>query len=139
MRYIVVDLEATCWKTGNGTDRQEIIEIGAVMLTPDGAQPWPEFAQFLRPIAEPILSEFCTQLTGITQADVDGAQTFDRVFPAFVKWIGPDPFTLCSWGTYDLNQFRLDCERYKITFPATFERHLNLKKAFAQWKQIKLC
>ena len=57
----------------------------------------------------------------------------------FVTWIGDDPFTLCSWGAYDLNQFKADCDRHRVEFPATFERHINLKTAFAQWKAIKPC
>ncbi|HLY26034.1 MAG TPA: 3'-5' exonuclease [Aggregatilineales bacterium] len=139
MNYIIVDLEATCWKTGTDPARQEIIEIGAVMLTPGAAQPMPEFARFVRPVNEPVLSDFCVSLTGITQADVDGANPFDVVFGAFVTWIAAEPFTLCSWGAYDLNQFRVDCSRHQIALPTTFERHINLKKAFAQWKGIKPC
>jgi inhibitor of KinA sporulation pathway (predicted exonuclease) len=32
MRYIVVDLEATCWDGVRGSPKMEIIEIGAVQL-----------------------------------------------------------------------------------------------------------
>jgi len=31
IRYVIVDLEATCWQKGGIRDRMEIIEIGAVL------------------------------------------------------------------------------------------------------------
>lgn len=139
MYYVIVDLEATCWENGTNPSRMEIIEIGAVLLEASNTQPSKEFSQFVKPIAESVLSAFCTQLTSIQQRDVDNAEYFYQVFPAFLDWIGPEPFTLCSWGAYDLNQFRTDCQRHGISFPTTFEQHINLKKAFAQWKRVKPC
>jgi len=139
MRYVIFDLEATCWETGSKPTRMEIIEIGAVLLPHADAQPEREFARFVKPIAELTLSTFCTQLTSITRADVDSAADFRVVFPEFLNWIGVEPYTLCSWGAYDLNQFRVDCQRHQIAIPSAFERHINLKKAFAGWKNIKPC
>lgn len=132
MRYIIVDLEATCWQTGSSPSRMEIIEIGAVRLDAPAGPPVAEFNAFVCPIVEPQLSVFCLQLTGIQQMDVDTADPFPYVLEYFLDWIGDDPFTLCSWGAYDLNQFRIDCARHKVPFPATFERHLNLKQEFAR-------
>jgi 3'-5' exoribonuclease 1 len=108
MRYIIVDLEATCWeKTGivdpAGNRPNEIIEIGAVMLPSASSPAVDEFGRFVRPVAEPALSDFCTKLTSITQPDVDSADTFPTVFQEFLDWIGREPFVLCSWGQYDLN------------------------------------
>lgn len=138
-RYVVVDLEATCWENVRIPGRNEIIEIGAVELLTAKGPPSREFSRFVRPVAEPELSEFCTELTSIRQSDVDGAETFDRVFPEFVDWIGEEPFVLCSWGAYDLNQFRVDCARHEIALPSTFLRHLNVKAAFASLHCIKPC
>ena len=131
MRYVIVDLEATCWDGGGGRNRMEIIEIGAVEMPSADAPPGREFAAFVRPAAEPVLSDFCRELTTIAQADVDRAEAFPHIFGTFVEWIGAEPFTLCSWGQYDLNQFRADCRRHGIPLPATFERHVNLKALFA--------
>jgi inhibitor of KinA sporulation pathway (predicted exonuclease) len=132
VRYIVVDLEATCWADNGGRERMEIIEIGAVeMLSADG-EPAREFSRFVRPVVDATLSDFCRELTSIGQRDVDGAEDFVSVFADFVEWIGEaPPFVLCSWGGYDLNQFRVDCARHHLALPAAFERHVNLKKHFA--------
>ena len=137
MRYVIVDLEATCWEKGTNPDRMEIIEIGAVMLDASTGSASKEFASFVKPVASPALSDFCTQLTSIRQEDVDGAGYFWTVFPQFVAWIGDAPFRLCSWGAYDLNQLRKDCERHRMPLPAAFENHVNLKKEFSRLKGVK--
>ena len=139
MRYIVVDLEATCWRERSDRTQMEIIEIGAVVLQTSAGPTRAEFSRFVKPIASPKLSEFCTELTSICQEDVDHADYFWTVFPNFLEWIGEESFVLCSWGAYDLNQFRQDCRRHGMTFPVTFEQHINLKKEFARWKNIRPC
>lgn len=139
MRYVIVDLEATCWETGQTPQRMEIIEIGAVLMETGTDKPNAEFAKFVKPINEPILSEFCTKLTSIRQAEVDKAEKFYQVFPQFIDWIGDKPFTICSWGNYDMSQFKIDCERHSIIFPDTFLNHINLKSEFARLKNVKRC
>jgi 3'-5' exoribonuclease 1 len=139
MQYIIVDLEATCWENTRNTNRMEIIEIGAVLLMSISHEPVSEFNRFVRPVVEPKLSDFCRKLTSITQTNVDKADTFGTVFHEFLDWIGQEPFVLCSWGAYDLNQFRTDCQRHGIAFPETFERHINLKKEFARVFNIRSC
>ena len=118
----------------------EIIEIGAVILDGDSCQVVGEFASFVRPISEPVLSDYCIHLTSIQQSDVSTAENFKRVFTKFLDWIGPSPYKICSWGDYDIRQFRTDCERHELRFPKHFsENHINLKKAFASLRGIRPC
>lgn len=137
MRYLIVDLEATCWKKGSTPERMEIIEIGAVMLESAVGPISGEFAAFVRPVRRPVLSRFCKELTSIRQDDVDAAAEFTSVFEQFLNWVGNQPFTWCSWGAYDLKQLRIECERRGIPFPESFGRHINLKKAFAEVQGIR--
>jgi inhibitor of KinA sporulation pathway (predicted exonuclease) len=137
MRYVILDLEATCWEDRQDPERQEIIEVGAVMLESAAGPVSSEFCRFVHPVASRELSAFCTRLTSITQADVDGAETFAPVFHAFEAWIGPEPFTLCSWGAYDLRQLQKDCARHKIAFPDIMNRHINLKQEFSRWRGVR--
>lgn len=139
MRYVIVDLEATCWEGGSNIERMEIIEIGAVTLESSHGPAGEEFSAFVKPVIEPMLSEYCMQLTSIRQTDVNNADNFKMVFPRFIDWIGSQPFILCSWGNYDLKQFRVDCERHNIPLPESFLRHNNLKQEFADLKGIKPC
>jgi 3'-5' exoribonuclease 1 len=138
VQHIVVDLEATCWDPPQ-RERSEIIEIGAVRLD-DDLTIVDEFDSFVRPVAEPELTPFCMTLTSIMQADVDAADPFTVVFPRFQAWIGTEDYRLCSWGFYDVGQFRRDCGRHGLPFPERFEKHhLNLKEAFAAWRGVDRC
>jgi len=139
MELIVVDLEATCWDTSRPRNQMEIIEIGAVRLDAS-LTIVDEFDSFVRPVIEPKLGQFCTALTTIQQADVDVADMFPAVFTRFLEWIGTGPYRLCSWGFFDVGQFRLDCTRFGLVFPEQFESdHLNIKQVFADWKAVRRC
>jgi inhibitor of KinA sporulation pathway (predicted exonuclease) len=139
MDLIVVDVEATCWDEPRPRNRMEIIEIGAVRLDA-GLQVVDELDLFVRPVVEPTLSAFCTDLTSITQAEVDAADPFSMVFPTFAEWIGDGEHRLGTWGAYDVGQFRLDCVRHGVAFPEWFETgHRNLKTEFAAWRGVRRC
>lgn len=137
MRYVIVDLEASCWEQNMPRDAMEIIEIGAVLLASSTGPSIGDFASFVRPVAHRQLSDFCTRLTGIRQEDVDSADPFSMEFRKFEEWIGAEPFWLCSWGGYDLNQFQTDCRRHNMELPASFQRHINLKKEFSKLQRTK--
>ena len=119
---IIFDLEATCDDKGNWDN--ETIQIGAVRINDEET-----FNVYIKPIVNPVLTSFCTALTGITQDKVDGAESFPVVFTAFLKWAGPDA-TFFSWGYYDKNQFKKDCERHGLPFPLF--SHRSLKHEYAQ-------
>ncbi len=139
MHYVIVDLDATCWDDSRSRDQMETIEIGAVRLDGDLAV-LDEFASFVRPVVEPALSEFCKELTAISQHDVDGADTFPAVFARFRSWIGDGTYRLCSWGFYDAKQFRQDCDRHGVEFPNAFQDdHVNIKKEYSAWKGVRPC
>jgi inhibitor of KinA sporulation pathway (predicted exonuclease) len=117
----------------------EIIEIGAVMLSSASGPVESEFNAFVRPTEEPMLSKFCTTLTSIRQEMVDAADPFPAAFARFMEWAGSEPYTLCSWGKYDLRQFEVDFTRHRMQKPPSFDRHINLKRAFCESRGIKLC
>jgi inhibitor of KinA sporulation pathway (predicted exonuclease) len=75
------------------------------------------------------VSPFCTELTGLTQADVDGGVDFatacalvrDDLRGRYRPW--------ASWGDYDRRQFERQCvgpTRYPFG-----SRHINVKERFA--------
>jgi len=99
MQYIIFDLEATCWEKTSKAVRQinEIIEIGAARLDAN-AQVVDTYQTFVRPTKNPILSNFCTKLTSITQVDVNGASEFADVMMGFEDWIGVSPDTVFCRG-----------------------------------------
>jgi inhibitor of KinA sporulation pathway (predicted exonuclease) len=77
-KYVIFDLEATCYDRSSDETipdgfRNEIIEIGAVMLDENGLE-ISRFGKFAKPLTFPTLSKFCTKLTTITQEDVDNTR-----------------------------------------------------------------
>lgn len=129
MNYIVFDLEATCWE-GADVGQNEIIEIGAVKIS-SHKQIVSEFARFIKPLKHPVLSDFCTRLTSIKQADVNSAQYFNVVAEEFKTWIGYsiEEYVLCSWGLYDKKQFESDCKLFGMD-TGWVTPHVNLKQQY---------
>lgn len=128
--YVVVDLEATCDDRGSvPRDESETIEIGAVLVDPTTLEAVDELQTFVRPVVHPRLTTFCTELTTITQADVDAAPTFAAA-AARLATFGRNA-VFCSWGAYDRVQLARDAHRCGIAPPLP-GRHLNLKELFAR-------
>lgn len=83
--FAVADLETT----GLDAESAEILEFAAVLVEPDGSVA-SEFSMLVRP-QNPIPAEI-TQITGITQADVDAhGQPLALALAAFLKHIGNRP------------------------------------------------
>ena len=126
MRYLVVDLEATCWSKEEDptlaliqSEESEIIEIGAVALD-ESLAPIDEFQRFVRPVRHPKLSGFCTKLTTITQQDVDTASDFDVVYAQFDAWMGGAGgagLDFVSWSRYDHRQLVHQCHVAGLSRP----------------------
>ena len=130
--FLILDLEATCSNDGSiPSQEMEIIEIGAVMVNRSSWEIDSEYQQFIKPVIHPKLTDFCTQLTTITQQDVDTAPIFPEVIPQFKEWIDSYPDNIfCSWGNYDKKQFIQDCQFHNLAYPFGSE-HRNIKKEFS--------
>lgn len=124
MNYIILDLEATCWENDR-TKPNEIIEIGAVKIS-SRLQKTDEFQTFIKPVIHPWLSDFCKNLTSITQDDVNSAPYFPEAIRLFQNWIGEEPYCLCSWGFYDKTQLNKDCGLHKLNTD-WLRNHISLK------------
>ncbi|RLW01454.1 hypothetical protein DV515_00007924 [Chloebia gouldiae] len=83
---IVLDFEATCWGD-RGRRGPEIIEFPAVLLNTSTGAIESEFHMYVQPQEHPILSKFCTELTGITQNQVDQGVPLNICLSQFLKWI----------------------------------------------------
>lgn len=141
MQFIIFDLEATCWENDR-TRTNEIIEIGAVKLN-DRLEFIDAFSKFIKPSLNPILSEFCTNLTSISQNDVDSASSFNKVMSDFENWaLSQDTNVLfCSWGFYDKKQIIRECriKNYSGRIIKLLDKHISLKHRFAELKRIEPC
>lgn len=137
--FLVVDLEATCDQPSSfPREESEIIEIGAVLVEARTLSPVAEFDTFVRPILHPRLTAFCTELTSITQDQVDGAPGFPAALELLGAFLGERRGLLSSWGAYDLNQLRRDAARHQVPLPFG-PGHWNVKEAFAAARREKPC
>ena len=117
-RYlVVVDFECTC-EDQEEPYVHEIIEFPAVLLDTIRRREVRHFHAFVKPTERPVLSDFCTRLTGIDQAKVDGAETLDRVLVKFCAWLDEfagENYSLAADCQSDLRHFLLaECRRKKI-------------------------
>ncbi len=135
-RYIILDLEATCWEN-RSAKHSEIIEIGAVCVDQETTIQG-EFQTFIRPKLHPTLSDFCVELTHIEQEMIDQAPMFPEGLAQFQAWIqGFDaPYWLASWGFYDRKQLTKDCQLHQLDIQ-WMNRHISLKHQYAQFKRMK--
>ena len=137
MNFIVYDLEATCWKYKPPSFTQEIIEIGAVKVNPYG-ETVDTFNHFVKPVVHPNLSAFCTELTSITQEDVDKSKGFEEVLEQFQEFIGiydNEDYLLCSWGFFDRRALQNDCTLHKLE-KEWAEKHISLKHQYKELKRL---
>lgn len=69
------------------------------------------FQSYCRPVINPKLSEFCKELTGITQEQVDQADTFPLVLERFETWLKnhklgtKNKFAMATDGPWDMGRF----------------------------------
>ncbi|MCO1335857.1 exonuclease domain-containing protein [Microbulbifer sp. OS29] len=136
--FLIVDLEATCCnKQSIARNEMEIIEIGAVMVEAETLSVVDEFTTFVRPVRKPLLTAFCTELTSICQADVNGAPVYPAAIKQFKAWLYQyESFLFCSWGDYDKAQLHQDSQFHKVSYPIGTE-HINIKKLFSLNQNLK--
>nr|XP_006820700.1 PREDICTED: 3'-5' exoribonuclease 1-like [Saccoglossus kowalevskii] len=145
---VVIDYEATCEKE-NPTDYvHEIIEFPVVLINSKTLKMEKEFRTFCRPVLHPKLSDFCTELTGITQAQVDGAPLFSDVLDQFENWLEENKlgseysFAIVTDGPWDIICFlNVQCVLSQISFPEYARRWINIRKLFSNYyhtRRLKL-
>lgn len=138
-RYLYcIDLEATCDVVGESQfprplavvpDQMETIEIGLVVIDLETLEVVDKFQRFVRPRINPILTDFCKQLTSIQQADVDGASTYAEVGQELGAFIARYPDAAwASWGDYDARQLERDAALAACPSLLSGMQHFNVRK-----------
>ena len=138
--FVVVDFEATCVKDAR-IFPQEIIEFPAVLV--DGATGRIEsaFRRYVRPKHHPVLTQFCRELTGIRQEDVDGGVDLGEALWMHDSWLkaataGAENkrgvrLAVVTWGDWDCRtMLEFECRFKGIEKPSYFDRWINLRVPF---------
>ena len=134
MKYVVVDLEMNPvsreFREVRRKINEEVIEFGAVRLNEKFEQE-AEFQCYVAPAYGPI-KKHITNLTGITQAMVEGKDSYEICFQNFVDWIGEEETQIYSWSMSDIKQLRKECRLKLADFDTGWldSRWVDLQKAF---------
>ncbi|TXL90001.1 3'-5' exonuclease [Streptomyces sp. IB2014 016-6] len=125
----VVDVEATCWEGPPPPGQvSEIIEIGLTVVDLRAGERLAKHRLLVRP-ARSEVSPFCTELTGLTAAEVAGGLPFAEACRVLARDHRAGLLPWASWGDYDRNQFTRQCRRTGTEYPFG-HRHTNAKIAF---------
>ncbi|ESK93004.1 double-strand sirna ribonuclease [Moniliophthora roreri MCA 2997] len=124
--FLVVDFEGTCEEGTDFNYPNEIIELPVSLMMWKNRQSngkasqlyvKSEFHAYVRPTWRPLLSSFCTNLTGITQAQVDASSPFSEVLKSLEAFLIEQGlidettgerklhFCWCSDGPWDIRDF----------------------------------
>lgn len=125
-QIIGVDLESTCWEGEPPPgEENEIIEVGICPLVVATGERLPKESILVKPIKSKV-SPFCTQLTTLTQKDVDQGVTFQEAMQRLKEVYDTKNRVMASWGDYDRRQIERQCA--KINFPSPLgPTHFNVK------------
>lgn len=129
-KIVVVDLEATCWDGPPPPDQEsEIIEIGVCLLDVKTGRRDPAESIIVRPERSAV-SDYCTRLTTLTQADVAAGMRFADACALLEERFASRRRTFASFGAYDRFQLHGQCEMTGVRYPFG-PTHLNVKNLFA--------
>lgn len=104
--FIIWDTEFTAWKGSfernwsNPGEYRELVQIGAIRADRDTLTEKDYFSVFIQPVKNPLLSEYFTNLTHITQDKIkkEGI-SFKKAAEQFRQWVGDTP---CYGGKDEL-------------------------------------
>ena len=105
-------------------DKMDTIEIGLVVIDLESLEILDEFQRFVRPQINPTLTDFCTKLTSIQPADVDGARTHQKVGEELRTSAASYPNAAwASWGDFERDAGVAECPSLLEGLP-----HFNARK-----------
>ena len=113
-----------------------------------------EIQQYVRPSINPKLTDFCKNLTAITQTQVDNGCNLRETLKLYDEWLRSNyligknsetsksgtistaqlpTFCIITWGDSDIGTIlKEQCKRQDIELPSYFHEWINLKSLFKQ-------
>ncbi|XP_073681137.1 3'-5' exoribonuclease 1-like [Garra rufa] len=139
----VVDFEATCEENNPHDYLHEIIEFPMVLIDTHTLEIVDSFQEYVKPVVNPQLSEFCVQLTGITQKMVDEAKPFHPVLKRAVSWLQKKElgtkykYTFLTDGSWDMGKFlHTQCKLSAIRYPQFARKWINIRKSYGNFYKV---
>lgn len=135
-KIVVVDVEATCWRGPPPPGQcNQIIEIGATLLDTRTWECSNKRSILVKPSRSKV-SQFCTELTGITQEMLEeSGLPLRKACETLVAEFNSHKRVWASYGDYDKSIFSKNCSQDKASYPFS-KQHLNVKVLFALKQQL---
>ena len=127
MKIIVIDIESTCWlgKPPEG-QRNEIIEMGLCDFDTSTMARINKTSLIVKP-QQSVISKFCTQLTSLTQEDVNKGMSLSEACRIIAEEHRSRVWG--SYGNYDREKIQEECALKNIKYPLG-PSHFNIKTMF---------
>lgn len=139
----VIDFEATCEDGNTPNYVHEIIEFPIVLLNTRTLEIEDTFQRYVKPEVKPQLSQFCINLTGITQDIIDQADTFPVVFQSVVDWMRQKElgtkykYAILTDGSWDMSKFlNMQCRVSRFKYPRFAKKWINIRKCYGNFYKI---
>ncbi|XP_049617174.1 3'-5' exoribonuclease 1 [Syngnathus scovelli] len=139
----VVDFEATCEEDNPPDFLHEIIEFPMVLISTHTLEIVGTFQEYVKPQLYPTLSDFCVNLTGITQDKVDAAKPFPAVLKQVVKWLAERElgtkykYTFLTDGAWDMSKFlNIQCRVSQLRYPKFARKWINIRKSYGNFYKV---
>jgi len=137
----VLDFEATC-RPDRRPSPQEVIEMPVIVIDSKTGEEVSRFHKYVKPVHHPKLTQFCTDLTGITQDTVDKADLFNAVWKEFATFMAEHDyndkntiFVIC--GDWDIKtMLPSQAGLFNIRVPSYFKKWINIKRFILQKWEI---
>ncbi|XP_051144144.1 uncharacterized protein LOC127260455 [Andrographis paniculata] len=133
--FLVIDFEATCDK-GKILHPQEIMDFPSQVVCSITGLPITSFQTYVRPTNNPTLTDYCKELTGIQQDQVERELTLDNAILLHDEWlqmmgIKNTNFAVVTWSDWDCRALlETECRVKNIYKPPYFNRWINLRVPF---------
>ena len=132
---LIVDVECTCWEGPPPPGQEsEIIEIGLCLLEGASGLRQGKRSLLVRPERSTV-SAFCTQLTSLTQEQVNGGTSFADACSLLQQEYASKECAWASYGDYDRLQFERQCHSQQVSYPFGLT-HVNIKALFAVFEAL---
>ena len=139
MHYIVFDLEFNQDPDSlmlpsllpDSPDRKgkyplEIIQFGAVKLD-EKFNTVGTFSRLVKPSIYSRISDFITELTGITTDSLESEQTYSQVYKEFIEFVNEPEVVLCIWGMTDMKELIRNAIYHKLDEKLLPNRYINIQ------------
>ncbi|PIQ92163.1 MAG: hypothetical protein COV70_01250 [Parcubacteria group bacterium CG11_big_fil_rev_8_21_14_0_20_39_22] len=133
-KAIIWDSEFTAWEgsmfrnwSGEGEHR-ELVQIGAILVDSETLDELDNFLIFIKPTINPVVSKYFTDLTGISQEQIDSQGVYFAKAMSLLKDFFND-FTCYSYGS-DERVLEENCVMNEISFPFDQGKFEDVRKIF---------